>query len=170
MLPIAVAAPTPETKPALAGSLSSPPTLEELAAYQRDVLERTILFWDTLRKRADNMFAHERAGKPPLLDFDYELILDARRFERPVNYALLRITRYGDKCLEDCLDPAKPPVVIIDPRAGHGPGIGGFKRESEVGIAMHEGYPVYFVVFYPEPSQRQTMADVLHSRVAKDCL
>ena len=135
----------------------------DLFAYQRDVWERTILFWDTLRQRADNMLAHERAGKPPLLDFDYELILDARRFERPVNYALLRITRYADKCLEDCLDPTKPPVIIIDPRAGHGPGIGGFKRESEVGIALHEGYPVYFVVFFPEPSPGQTVADVLHA-------
>ena len=135
----------------------------DILAYQRDVWERTILFWDTLRQRADNMIAHERAGKPPLLDFDYELILDARRFDRPVNYALLRITRYGDKCLEDCLDPAKPPVMIVDPRAGHGPGIGGFKRESEVGIALHEGYPVYFVVFFPEPSPGQTMADVLHA-------
>ena len=137
--------------------------LDNILSYQRDVWERTILFWDTLRQRADNMVAHERAGKPPLLDFDYELILDARRFERPVNYALLRITRYADKCLEDCLDPAKPPVMIVDPRAGHGPGVGGFKRESEVGIAMHEGHPVYFVVFFPEPSPGQTMADVLHT-------
>jgi hypothetical protein len=132
-------------------------------AYQRDLWERTILFWDTLRQRADNMIAHDRAGKPPLLDFDYELILDARRFEQPVNYALLRITRYADKCLEDCLDPAKPPLIIIDPRAGHGPGIGGFKRESEVGIALHGGYPVYFVVFFPEPCPGQTLADVLHA-------
>jgi hypothetical protein len=137
--------------------------LDDMLSYQRDVWERAVLFWDTLRQRADNMIVHEWAGKPPLLDFDYELILDARRFERPVNYALLRITRYGDKCLEDCLDPAKPPVVIVDPRAGHGPGIGGFKRESEVGIAMHDGYPVYFVVFFPEPSPGQTMADVLHT-------
>src|SRR5260370_39242019 len=74
------------------------------------------------------MIAHERAGKPPLLDFDYEIVLDARRSERPVNYALLRITRYRDKCLEDCLDLAKPPVMTVDPRAGHGPGIGGSKR------------------------------------------
>lgn len=136
---------------------------DDILAYQRDSWERAILFWDTLRQRADNMIAHERAGKPPLLDFDYEIILDARRFERPVNYALLRITRYSDKCLEDCLDPSKPPVIVVDPRAGHGPGIGGFKRESEVGIAMHEGYPVYFVVFFPEPSPGQTMADVLHT-------
>jgi len=138
-------------------------TLEDAMAYQRDLWERTILFWDTLRQRADNMLAHERAGKPPLLDFDYELIADARRLDRPANYALLRITRYGDQCLEDCLDPTKPPVIIVDPRAGHGPGIGGFKRASEVGIALHAGYPVYFVVFYPEPVPGQTLADVLHS-------
>jgi Protein of unknown function (DUF3141) len=138
-------------------------TDSDLLVYQRDVWERAILFWDTLRQRADNMLAHERAGKPPLLDFDYELILDARRFERPANYALLRIIRYADECLEDCLDPTKPPLIIIDPRAGHGPGIGGFKRESEVGVALHEGYPVYFVVFFPEPSPGQTMADVLQA-------
>ena len=143
------------TEPALIRQAWS--SLEDAAAYQRDFLERTILFCDTLRQRADNMLAHERAGKPPLLDFDYELIADARRFNRPTNYALLRITRYGDKCLEDCLDLTKPPVIIVDPRAGHGPGIGGFKRESEVGIALHEGYPVYFVVFYPEPAPDQTL-------------
>ncbi len=133
------------------------------AAYQRDFAERTILFLDALRQRADDMLAHERAGKPPLLDFTYELLLDARRFEPSANYALLRVTRVGDVCLEDCLDPAKPPVIIIDPRAGHGPGIGGFKQESEVGIALHEGYPVYFVIFFPEPSPGQTLADVHHA-------
>jgi len=36
--------------------------------YQRDVWERTVLFWDALRQRADNMLAHERAGLPPLLE------------------------------------------------------------------------------------------------------
>jgi hypothetical protein len=134
----------------------------DVFAYQRDVWERWILFLDTLRQRADDMLAHERAGKPPLLDFDYELILDARRFESPANYALLRITRVGDDCLEDCLDPSKPPVVIL-PRAGHGPGIGGFKRESEVGVALHAGHPVYFVVFFPEPCPGQTLTNVLHA-------
>ena len=163
MPPVASNAPTAAIGVWPGGWSSDSPTLGDVLAYQCDLWERTILFWDTLRQRADNMIAHERAGKAPLLDFDYELILDARHFERPINYGLLRITRYGDKCLEDCLDPAKPPVIIVDPRAGHGPGIGGFKRESEVGIAMHEGYPVYFVVFFPEPSPGQTMADVLHA-------
>ena len=135
----------------------------ELLAYARDATERSILFWDTLRQRADNMLAHERAGQPPLLDFDYEVLLDARRFERPANYALLRVTRVGDECLEDCLDAAKPPVVILDPRAGHGPGIGGFKQDSEIGVTLHQGHPVYFVTFYPEPATGQTLADVLHA-------
>lgn len=135
--------------------------LQEALAYQRDLFERSILFWDTLRRRADNMIAHERAGKPPLLDFDYEMMLDARRFESPANYALLRISRIGDACFEACVDLSKPPVVILDPRAGHGPGIGGFKRDSEVGMAMHEGHVVYFVTFFPEPCPGQTLGDVL---------
>ena len=128
--------------------------------YAQDAFERWILFLDTLRERADNMIAHERQGMPPLLDFDYELLLDARSFERPANYALLRITRVGEDCWDDCVDEAKPPVIVIDPRAGHGPGIGGFKRDSEVGMAMHEGHPVYFVIFYPEPMPGQTLSDV----------
>ena len=146
-----------------AGAASASSQLSDVLAYQRDVWERWILFIDTLRQRADDLLAHEHAGKPPLLDFDYELILDARRFEKPANYALLRITRVGDACIEDCLDPSKPPVVIVDPRAGQGPGIGGFKRDSEVGIALHEGYSVYFVSFFPEPCPGQTIADVLHA-------
>jgi hypothetical protein len=139
------------------------PSPDELMEYQRDFFERSILFWDTLRKRANNMLEHEREGLPPLLDFKYETLLDARRFERPANYALLRITQVGEDCWNDCVDLDKPPVIVIDPRAGHGPGIGGFKHDSEVGMAMHEGHPVYFVIFFPEPSPGQALADVLHA-------
>ena len=52
------------------------------------------------------------------------------------------------------VDDASRPFVIIDPRAGHGPGIGGFKEDSEVGVALRAGHPVYFVIFYPEPEPR----------------
>ena len=133
----------------------------DVLAYQRDVLERSILFFDTLRKRANAMLQHEHAGLPALLNFKSEMILDARQFERPTNYALLRIVQVGDKCWDDCVDPAKAPVIVIDPRAGHGPGIGGFKRDSEVGIALHVGHPVYFVIFFAEPCPAQTLGDVL---------
>ena len=137
------------------------PTLGQMTDYLRDAWERGVLFQDTLRQRAEDMLEHERQGMPPPLDFDHELLLDARRFERPANYALLRVTRVAEACLEDCLDPAKPPVVIVDPRAGHGPGIGGFKRASEVGMALEEGHPVYFAAFFPQPCRGQTLADVL---------
>lgn len=135
----------------------------QMIDYQRDAFERAILFWDTLRQRANAMLEHERAGLPPLLDFKYETLLDARDFASPANYALLRITEIGEDCWYDCVDPEKPPVIVVDPRAGHGPGIGGFKRESEVGMAMREGHPVYFVIFFPEPMEGQTLADVLHA-------
>ncbi|TQF85212.1 DUF3141 domain-containing protein [Elioraea sp. Yellowstone] len=138
-------------------------TLQDFVAYQRDVLERTVLFWDALRQRANNMIEHERAGLPPLLDFKYEILMDGRQFDRPANYALLKITESAKVHADECVDPAKPPVIIVDPRAGHGPGIGGFKRESEVGMALGEGHPVYFVIFFPEPAPAQTLADVLHA-------
>jgi hypothetical protein len=32
----------------------------------------------------------------------------------------------------------KRPYIIIDPRAGHGPGIGGFKADSQVGVALRD--------------------------------
>src|SRR5512144_1517389 len=47
----------------------------DLLAYQRDVLERSILFFDTLRKRANAMLEHEQAGLPALLNFNSEMIL-----------------------------------------------------------------------------------------------
>lgn len=110
-------------------------------AYQYDVIERGILFWDTLRQRADNLLEHERLGLPALLNFKWELLLDARAFEKPANYALLRITEAQGCRASDCVNEEKAPVIIVDPLAGHGPGIGGFKRESEVGMALLEGHP-----------------------------
>jgi pimeloyl-ACP methyl ester carboxylesterase len=124
--------------------------------YSIDLAQRTILFWDTLRRRGNNFLEHERAGKPPVLHFEHEMVMDGRQFERPVNYALLRIK--GPP--ETAIDPKKRPYVIIDPRAGHGPGIGGFKDDSQVGVALRGGHPVYFVVFFPEPEPGQTLLDV----------
>ena len=50
--------------------------------------------------------------------------------------------------------------MIVDPRAGHGPGIGGFKADSEIGVAMKAGHPCYFVGFLPDPVPGQTIEDV----------
>jgi pimeloyl-ACP methyl ester carboxylesterase len=61
------------------------------------------------------------------------------------------------------LDLRKRPFVVIDPRAGHGPGIGGFKADSELGVAMQTGHPCYFVGFAREPMPGQTIEDVMHA-------
>jgi pimeloyl-ACP methyl ester carboxylesterase len=124
--------------------------------YTVDFGQRSVLFWDTLRERGNNFVKHTSEGMPPVLHFDYEMVLDARKFARAVNYALVRIVPpEGVK-----VDPKRRPYVIIDPRAGHGPGIGGFKDDSQVGVALREGHPVYFVIFFPEPEPGQTLLDV----------
>ena len=69
--------------------------LGDILTYQYDAWQRSVLFLDVLRQRADNMLEHKHAGLPPLLDFEYETILDARRFDHPANYALLRITGWS---------------------------------------------------------------------------
>jgi len=124
--------------------------------YAVDFAQRSTLFWDVMRQRGNQYVEHTRAGQPPVLHFDYEVVLDARTFDKPVNYALLRIVPPAGVTV----DPKRRPYVIIDPRAGHGPGIGGFKDDSQVGVALREGHPVYFVMFYPQPEPGQTLLDV----------
>ncbi len=140
--------------------IAAPKTPYEFARqwseYMIDAAQRSVLYWDTLRQRGNQWLEHEAAGKPPVLDYRYELIADARTYDRPANYALVRII--PPRGVE--IDDAKRPFVIVDPRAGHGPGIGGFKEDSEVGVAMRAGHPVYFVIFYPEPMPGQTLADI----------
>ncbi len=126
------------------------------ARYAVDFAQRSVLFWDTLRQRGNNFVERARQGLPPVLHFDYEMVLDGRTLERPVNYALVRIVPPDGVTV----DAKQRPYVVIDPRAGHGPGIGGFKDDSQVGVALRAGHPVYFVIFFPEPEPEQTMLDV----------
>ena len=99
--------------------------------YMTDAVQRTILFWDVMRQRSAQYYAQKEKAVPHVLSFDAEPVLDARTFARPANYLLVRI-----KPLEGvAVDPLKRPFVVVDPRAGHGPGIGGFKADSEIGVA-----------------------------------
>ncbi|SAK64878.1 PHB de-polymerase domain-containing protein [Caballeronia catudaia] len=125
-------------------------------AYAVDILQRSVLFWDTLRQRGNNFIEQTRRGLEPVLHFAHEMLIDGRTFARPVNYALLRIVPPEGVVV----DPLKRPYLIIDPRAGHGPGIGGFKDDSQVGVALRAGHPVYFVTFFRDPQPGQTMLDV----------
>lgn len=130
--------------------------VEQTAEYWIDAAQRSALYLDTMRKRGNIYIEHALQGKPALLKFEHELLIDGTTLERPCNYSLLRIL--PDKQSAPVLD--QRPVVIVDPRAGHGPGIGGFKPDSQVGMALRAGHPVYFVTFSPEPVEGQLLADV----------
>ncbi len=129
---------------------------KDLWEYGVDMIQRQILFWDVMRQRGDNFLHHIQEGEPPVLQFEYETIIAGRTLENPVNYALLRIIPGAGMAI----DPRKRPFVIVDPRAGHGPGIGGSKSESQVGVALQGGHPVYFVMSFPKPEPGQTLNDV----------
>jgi pimeloyl-ACP methyl ester carboxylesterase len=133
------------------------------AEYLKDAGQRWVLFLDTLCRRGDACIVREKEGFKPVLAFDYDMIVDGRTLNRPVNYALVRI-----RPPEGTIAPREDgrPWVIIDPRAGHGSGIGGFKSESEVGVALRDGHPVYFVIFFREPEPEQTLADVCAAEAA----
>ncbi len=129
---------------------------EQARDYAVDSFQRHVLFWDIMRKRGNVYLDHVKAGQPPVLKFEYEIIMNGKDLERPVNYNLARILPPEDVVIDD----DKRPVIIVDPRAGHGPGIGGSKRESEIGMALNGGHPVYFILFETDPVPGQTIPDV----------
>jgi pimeloyl-ACP methyl ester carboxylesterase len=165
----------------------------DVSDYLVDAAQRCVLFWDVLRQRGNVYLEHVSQGQPPVLVFDYEMILDGRGLERPVNYALVRIldrrcrprtekhdgaASPGASCGRGAPrydrrhsvgagpQPSNPrPIIIIDPRAGHGPGIGGSKQDSQIGMALDAGHTVYFMVFSTEPVPDQTLADVCRAQV-----
>ena len=124
--------------------------------YMIDAAQRSVLFWDVMRQRGNQYREHLATTAPHVLDFEVELVIDGRTLERPVNYALVRVVPPAGVDL----DPARRPFVVVDPRAGHGPGIGGFKADSEIGVAFKAGHPCYFVGFLPEPMPGQTIEDI----------
>src|SRR5271163_3882226 len=129
--------------------------------YWRDAFGRSVLFLDVLRARGNDYREQSKREAPHVLNFEPELIVDGRRLERPVNYALLRIRPSPGVQT----DPSKRPFIIFDPRAGHGPGIGGMKHDSEIGVALRAGHPTYFVGFTPNPEPGQTIEDVCRAEI-----
>ncbi|MGD9885381.1 MAG: DUF3141 domain-containing protein, partial [Reyranella sp.] len=107
--------------------------------YWIDAWQRAILTLDTLRQRGNTWLERAQSDAPHVLGFSFELVVDGRTLPHPVNYMLVRIVPpQGTKT-----DPGKPPFVVVDPRAGHGPGIGGMKHDSEIGVALAAGHPCY---------------------------
>lgn len=138
------------------------PSWSEPYDYAVDFLQRSVLFWDALRRRGNDYVERSQHPSRAVLKFEYETIADGRKFAKPVNYALVSIVPPAGVQV----DAKKRPYVIIDPRAGHGPGIAGFKDDSEVGVALAAGHPVYFVMFFQRPEPGQTLLDVCEAEKA----
>jgi len=124
--------------------------------YMIDAAQRGVLFCDVMRQRGNQYRERLAETVPHVLDYEVELVVDGRTLDRPVNYALARVTPPAG--IE--FDPKRRPFVVVDPRAGHGPGIGGFKADSEIGVAFKAGHPCYFIGFLPEPMPGQTIEDI----------
>jgi pimeloyl-ACP methyl ester carboxylesterase len=133
-----------------------PLAVNSAVEYWVDAWQRSILLLDTLRRRGNNYVEYNAREVPHVLSFDHELVLDGRSLPRPVNYGLVRVVPPDDVSI----DRRKRPFIVFDPRAGHGPGIGGMKHDSEIGVALRAGHPCYFVGFSPEPMPGQTIEDV----------
>src|SRR6516164_11657236 len=86
--------------------------------YWTDACQRAVLFLDTLRERGNVSCERAKEEVPHVLHFGTELVRDGRTLPRPVNYGLVRIVPPAGADV----DPSKPPVIVFDPRAGHGPG------------------------------------------------
>jgi pimeloyl-ACP methyl ester carboxylesterase/tellurite resistance protein len=140
----------------VAKAFQAPLSADNWVAYFTDSAQRAVLFADAMRQRGNHFNEHEKGSNKTVLSWDHELVIDGTKLARPVNYSLVRIVApEGVQVREN-----GRPYIIIDPRAGHGSGIGGFKHESEVGAAIHQGHPVYFVTFTRLPQPGQTLADV----------
>jgi len=142
-------------KPILSGDATSG-LVASAMEYMVDSGQRTVLFLDVMRRRGDQYREHLAETAPNVLNYSVELIMDGRKLEHPVNYALVRIIPPRD--VE--IDLNRRPFIVIDPRAGHGPGIGGFKADSEIGVTMKAGHPCYFIGFLPEPMPGQTIETI----------
>ncbi|MQA20365.1 DUF3141 domain-containing protein [Rugamonas rivuli] len=129
---------------------------QQATDYWVDACQRSVLFMDVLRQRGDERNHRAEQTAPHVLSFAFEVILDGRHLARPVNYGLLYIAPPDGVAP----DPTKRPFIVFDPRAGHGPGIGGMKHDSEIGVVLKAGHPCYFVGFLPQPVPGQTIEDV----------
>ncbi len=130
--------------------------------YWTDTWQRSVLFLDVLCQRGNNFFERAAEQVPNVLRFRFELIMNGRDLPRPVNYGLVRILSPPDIKI----DPQRHPFIIFDPCAGQGPGISGMKHDSEIGVALANGHPCYFIGFLPDPVPGQTIEDVCLAEAA----
>src|ERR1051326_1331729 len=122
-----------------------------IADYWIDAAQPSALFSAVMRRRGNQYPGLVAERVPHLLNYGAERVVEGRALEPPVNYCRVRIVPPAGTAI----DLKRRPFVVVDPRAGHGPGIGGFKADSEIGVIFKAGHPCYFVGFLPDPMPGQ---------------
>jgi hypothetical protein len=89
-------------------------------------MQRAVLFLDLLRRRGNEELEITSRSLATVLRYEYESIMSGRSLKRPTNYTLSHIL----PPVGIVIDEHKRPVVVVDPRPGQQPGIGGFKADS----------------------------------------
>lgn len=135
--------------------------VKQFSDYMLDFNQRCILFLDVMRQRGNQFVEMTDNDKSTVLNFEYEILLDGTTFNRPINYWLARVIAPQGVIT----DNKKRPFVVQDPRAGQSPGIGGMKKDSEIGDALRGGHPVYFIGFNSTPIEGQTYEDIIKGQL-----
>ena len=100
--------------------MTAPSDVFPWTSYALDAWQRSVLFLDVLRRRGNSFLEREDNPMRHVLSFDFDLVLDGHDLPKPVNYWMARMR---PPAAAPAPDPRKRPFIVIDPRAGHGPGI-----------------------------------------------
>ena len=122
--------------------------------YMVDAAQRSVLFWDVMRQRGNQYREHLAETAPHVLDYEVELLVDGRTLDRPVNYCLVRVVPPSG--VE--IDPRRRPFVIVDPRAGHGPGSAGSRPTAKSAWRSKPGIPAISSVSCRSPCRARPSA------------
>lgn len=147
--------PSSPKQPPSTGAVTPLGMFGPIMEYMVDAAQRSVLFWDVSASAATSTVIIWPRSPRMCSTTRSSSSSRCRTLDRPVNYCLVQIVPPPVK-----VDARRRPFVIVDPRAGHGPGIGGFKADSEIGVAFKAGHPCYFVGFLPQPMPGQTIGDI----------
>ena len=130
---------TPKATPAGAGRDGTSPLdvysrlWTDAASYWTDAWQRSVLYLDVMRQRSDQYYEQKAKKAPHVLSFDAELVLDGRTLREAGQLPAGAHQPAGGRDGRSA-EAARSWWSIRAP--GTGPGIGGFKADSEIGVAM----------------------------------
>ena len=106
--------PNPLIRTATKSPNELPPTnlAHDAWAYWIDACQRAALFLNVLQERSDRYEEHNSKVAPHVLKFGCELVMDGRKLQRPVNYALVRVLPPDGTEVDQGSDPSSLSIRV----------------------------------------------------------